>query len=98
MESHNCKYEEDIGVIKATLLSIQNTLKDQRSWRAAMMALVGTILVTFIIQIAGFSYCYGRLTETVQNNKSTINSVLKKALGCIERLSLEKVKNGKGGS
>jgi hypothetical protein len=82
MESHDCKYEEDIGYIKATLNSINDKLRSNyeeiqahimqgEGWRKAI---VGIIFAGFV-QIVSFAYLFGTLSHTVQEHENRFSRV-----------------------
>ena len=67
-----CKFEEDIGFIKATLTSIESSLKDSKhnieshinqgdGWRKAIIG----IIFAGVMQIVTFAYYYGQLSSVV---------------------------------
>lgn len=74
-----CKFEEDIGYIKGTLKSLdirvngsldvmQDHVRQGEKWRQAIIGIV----IAGIVQIVGFAYLFGTLTERVNKNSGAI--------------------------
>lgn len=84
MVYHDCKYEEDIGYIKATLKSLDvrvngsmdgvaEHIRQGHGWRKAIVS----IICAGIFQIFTFAYFFGVLTKTVQTNEIAIKTLNK---------------------
>ena len=72
MEDHQCKFEHDIGYIKATVEAIdkringsiddiQRHITNGQKWRITIM----TVALALILNVVAFAYMYGQLCQKV---------------------------------
>lgn len=77
-----CKYEKDIGYIKATMEGLDKRIngsydaivqhvKDGHRWRGAVVS-IGAM---FIVQLVSFAFGYGIMHKAVENNAYAIEEI-----------------------
>jgi len=77
-----CKYEEDIGYIKATLKSldtrvngsmdkVKRHIEQGAKWRVAIVG----IIFAGIVQVVSFAYLFGQMCAIVKINSKMIDEV-----------------------
>jgi len=78
-----CKFEQDIGYIKATVKgldkringsieAIKDHIKQGYTWRATIIG----IMVAVVLEVIAFAYTYGILSKTVNTNEKIIQGLV----------------------